>query len=87
MAHDGFVDGPTTFERAGLTAREVEVLACLAGRPTNAEIAETLFISLRTVESHVSSLLRKLQVGGRRELAAIAAELGDGTTGVIAPQL
>jgi predicted ATPase/DNA-binding CsgD family transcriptional regulator len=55
-----------------VSAREAEVLAAVAEHLTNAEIAERLFISVRTVESHVSSLLRKLQVGDRRELALAA---------------
>ncbi len=42
---------------------------------TNAEIAKRLHISVRTVESHVSSLLRKLGVGDRRSLAALANEV------------
>jgi predicted ATPase/DNA-binding CsgD family transcriptional regulator len=58
-----------------VSAREAEVLAALAEHLTNAEIATRLFISVRTVESHVSSLLRKLQVGDRRALAAAAATL------------
>jgi len=57
----------------GVSAREAEVLAGVAEHQTNAEIAERLVISVRTVESHVSSLLRKLGVGDRRELAGLAA--------------
>jgi predicted ATPase/DNA-binding CsgD family transcriptional regulator len=55
-----------------LTRREIDVLAALADRLTNAEIATRLFISERTVESHVAALLRKLDVANRRELAEIA---------------
>ena len=57
----------------GVSAREAEVLAAIAEHLTNAEIGARLFISIRTVESHVSSLLRKLQVDDRRALAAVAA--------------
>jgi len=59
----------------GVSAREAEVLGALAEHLTNAEIGARLFISIRTVESHVSSLLRKLQVDDRRALAAVAATL------------
>ena len=45
-----------------ISPREAEVLAALGERLSNAEIGARLFISVRTVESHVSSLLRKLQV-------------------------
>jgi DNA-binding CsgD family transcriptional regulator len=60
---------------AGVSAREAEVLAGVAEHLTNAEIGARLFISIRTVESHVSSLLRKLGVRDRRALAGIAASL------------
>lgn len=60
---------------AGVSAREAEVLAALGEHLTNAEISGRLFISIRTVESHVSSLLRKLQVADRRALAAVAATM------------
>jgi predicted ATPase/DNA-binding CsgD family transcriptional regulator len=52
-----------------VTAREAEVLALLGRQLTNAQIAEELFISVRTVESHVAALLRKYQVPDRRSLA------------------
>ncbi|MGH6693136.1 MAG: AAA family ATPase, partial [Gammaproteobacteria bacterium] len=48
------------------------MLAALAERLTNAEIAARLFVSERTVESHVTALLRKLEATNRRELADIA---------------
>ena len=52
-----------------LTARESEVLALIARHLTNAQIAEALFISQRTVETHVSAMLRKLNLPDRRGLA------------------
>ncbi|HWI34492.1 MAG TPA: LuxR C-terminal-related transcriptional regulator, partial [Lapillicoccus sp.] len=52
-----------------MTAREAEVLALIARHLTNAQIADALFISTRTVESHVSAMLRKLQLPDRRSLA------------------
>ncbi|GAA2368672.1 hypothetical protein Cme02nite_73360 [Catellatospora methionotrophica] len=57
-----------------ISAREAEVLALLGEHLSNAEIGARLFISVRTVESHVSSLLRKLEAPDRRALAQRAAE-------------
>ncbi|MGH8868778.1 MAG: ATP-binding protein [Actinomycetes bacterium] len=54
---------------APVSAREAEVLAALADHRSNTQIAHALHISVRTVESHVSSLLRKYGVTDRRELA------------------
>ncbi|MHA4819957.1 ATP-binding protein [Streptomyces aculeolatus] len=67
-----------------ISAREAEVLALLGEHLSNAEIAGRLFISVRTVESHVSSLLRKLQLPDRRALARHAAASAR-TTGQAGP--
>ena len=66
------VDTGSAPHATGVSAREAEVLSGVAEHLTNAEIAERLFISVRTVESHVSSLLRKLGVADRRALAGLA---------------
>jgi DNA-binding CsgD family transcriptional regulator len=60
----------------GLTGREREVLALIARRLTDAEIAAELFLSVRTAENHASNLLGKLGVASRREAAALAARHG-----------
>lgn len=65
-------------QATGVSAREAEVLAGVAEHLTNAEIADRLFISVRTVESHVSSLLRKFGTGDRRALAGLAADIAAG---------
>jgi LuxR family transcriptional regulator, regulator of acetate metabolism len=53
-----------------LSQRELEVLALLTEGATNAQIAERLVIAKTTVESHVKSILRKLEVSNRTEAAA-----------------
>jgi DNA-binding CsgD family transcriptional regulator len=52
-----------------LTAREVEVLTCLAAGMSNKQVARTLSISIRTVGVHVSNLLRKTRSASRTEAA------------------
>ena len=61
---------------AGISAREAEVLDAVGAHLSNAQIAGRLHISVRTVESHVSSLLRKFGAADRRELAALAPAAG-----------
>ena len=57
-----------------LTARERDVLRLIARGYTYKEVAAELFISGKTVETHVSSVLRKLQLSNRRELSRWAAD-------------
>ena len=58
----------------GISAREAEILTLVGEHRSNAEIGAQLFISVRTVETHVSSLLRKLGVPDRRALADLAMQ-------------
>ncbi|MGW0805393.1 helix-turn-helix transcriptional regulator [Nonomuraea sp. NPDC002799] len=69
---DEAADGPPL----GLTARELEVLREVTSGRSNREIAEALFISIKTVSVHVSNILAKLGVATRGEAAATAHRLG-----------
>jgi LuxR family transcriptional regulator, maltose regulon positive regulatory protein len=60
---------------APLTAREEEVARMVSTGATNREIAQTLFLSPKTVERHVSNALRKLGVRNRAELASHLRDL------------
>jgi DNA-binding CsgD family transcriptional regulator/tetratricopeptide (TPR) repeat protein len=60
---------------AGLTDRQLEVLGLLAEGLTNAEIADRLVVSVRTVDHHVAAILAKLNVTSRREAARAAGRL------------
>jgi DNA-binding CsgD family transcriptional regulator/tetratricopeptide (TPR) repeat protein len=61
---------------AGLTERQTQVAGMLGGGLTNAQIAERLFVSTRTVDSHVAAVLDKLGARNRQDAAARAVELG-----------
>jgi DNA-binding CsgD family transcriptional regulator len=67
---------PRTRENlAGLTGRELEVLTLLAAGLRNAQIAGRLVVSERTIDHHVSAILRKLDARTRGEAAATASRL------------
>ncbi len=57
-----------------LTAREMDVLQLIAAGKTNQEIADTLFIALKTTKVHVSNILSKLMVNDRTQAAIYAHE-------------
>jgi len=64
-----------------LTDREREILAFIARGWDNAEISQELFLSLKTVQNHVSNILRKLRVADRAQAAIRAREAGLGKEG------
>lgn len=64
-----------------MTAREHEVLSLVSRHLTNSEIASELCVSVRTVEAHVSSLMRKFQAVDRRGLARRAERVDAGAVG------
>lgn len=57
-----------------LSARELEVMRLIARGYSYKEVAKALFISIKTVETHVSAVLRKLQLSSRHELTRWAAD-------------
>ncbi len=76
--------GPRAATRAnpaGLTQRQLDVLELLSEGLTNAQIAERLVLSVRTVDHHVAAVLEKLGVSSRHEAAGAAQRLGVGAGG------
>jgi DNA-binding CsgD family transcriptional regulator len=69
----GLARVPLQLRRLGVTSREMDVYLLVARGLSNAEIADRLFISPKTVETHVASLVLKTGQAGRRELVAHAA--------------
>jgi DNA-binding CsgD family transcriptional regulator len=66
---------PERLRDAGVTAREAEVLTLVGEGLSNAEIAERLFLSVRTVEHHIAWLRRKLDVSSRAQMVAHAVTI------------
>jgi DNA-binding NarL/FixJ family response regulator len=69
---------PSAAERFKLTPREVEVLQGVRAGLSNRKIAEHLYISERTAQTHVQHILAKLGVSTRAAAAALAVEYGIG---------
>lgn len=68
---------PTTLANAcGLTMRQLDVLRLMGQGLTNAELAERMFLSVRTVDKHVAAILDKLQAANRRDAVRRARALG-----------
>ena len=59
----------------GLTEREQEIVRLIAAGASNPEIAQQLFLSRKTVERHVSNVLKKVGARNRTELAAMVADI------------
>jgi DNA-binding NarL/FixJ family response regulator len=84
-ALDFAISSPTSFSSkhittsgvdSGLSAREIDVLHSINHGLTNAAIAKQLYVSVSTVKTHVSSILRKLDANNRVQALAIARERG-----------
>ena len=84
-ALDFSISSPTSFSSkhvlatgidSGLTAREIDVLQSISHGCSNTAIATNLFISVSTVKTHVSSILRKLDADSRVQALSIARERG-----------
>ena len=82
LAQRGRIERPAAPESAaepgpaGLTARELEVLALVARGLTNRDVGQALFVTEKTASAHVSNILSKLSVRSRVEAAAAAHRLG-----------
>jgi len=77
---EGYLHGKPRLKKQtaweSLTPREIEIVKLVAEGFKNREIAEELFISIKTVEKHRSNLMAKLNLKGAAELAKLAMEKG-----------
>ena len=76
LASGPFVLNQTKLEELGITKRELEILALIAGGMSNREIAERLFVSENTVKTHSSRLFDKLNAKRRTQAVQIGKEFG-----------
>lgn len=74
--------GPTTQHGVPLSRREVDVLRCVAQGYSNKEIADELYISVRTVETHKTHIMQKTGLRARSDLTRFAHDAGIATQGV-----
>ncbi|NMB01626.1 MAG: response regulator transcription factor [Firmicutes bacterium] len=72
----GRLQTAATLSELSLTSRELEILRYIVEGMSNKEIANTLFISEKTVKNHITSLLRKLDVEDRTQAAVFAVSQG-----------
>ena len=75
-AEDEYKKGPRAAYGVPLSKREVDVLRCVAQGYSNQEIADELFISVRTVETHKTHIMQKTSLRARSELTKFAREAG-----------
>lgn len=76
VARFGALRSPAETLPVPLTARELELLAYLPSRLTNADLAARCFVSVNTVKTHMAHIYRKLDVAGRGAAIIRARELG-----------
>jgi len=69
-------DSDPSSAASGLSPRELEVLGLVAQGMTNAQVAERLFLSPRTVNAHLNSIYHKLGVSSRSAATRFAVEHG-----------
>ncbi len=80
MVHPGtdvpFNQNMATLRNSGISSRELEVLGLMAKGLSNQEIADTMFLSLSTIKTHLSSVFVKLNVQRRTQAVQAAKKLG-----------